>query len=104
MGSWPDTNDTMCKLYFSGVIPISSQIADPVRCRSRLGWIIDVGLSELTTSTFLPYFVRFLKENTAVRFSKIRVFFFFFFLYLRVKVIKFTHITVEPRAIKSVRI
>ena len=36
--------------------------------------------SELPTSMFLPYFVRFLKENTAVcmfLFDKIHVFFFF---------------------------
>ena len=32
--------------------------------------------AEMPTSTFLPYFVRFLKENTAVRF-----FFFFFFFF-----------------------
>ena len=43
-------------------------------------------LSELPTSTFLPYFVRFLKENTAVRFFLQKyVFFYFdflFFIYL----------------------
>ena len=33
--------------------------------QSKLIWIIG---SEMPTSTFLPYFVRFLKENTAVRF------------------------------------
>ena len=43
---------------------------------------------EMPTSTFLPYFVRFLKENTAVRFFppkyvfKIIDFFFFFFFFL----------------------
>ena len=38
-------------------------------------------LTELPTSTFLPYFVRFLKENTAVRFflQKYVVCFFGFF-------------------------
>ena len=37
----------------------------------------------MPTSTFLPYFVRFLKENTAVRFfpPKYVFFFFFFFFY-----------------------
>ena len=45
---------------------------------------------ELPTSTFLPYFVRFLKENTAVRFFLPKYIFFFF--YWRVKVLKFTHI------------
>ena len=41
----------------------------------------------MPTSTFLPYFVRFLKENTAVRFSrqntflKFIYFFFFFFIF-----------------------
>ena len=45
--------------------------------------------TELPTSTFLPYFVRFLKENTAVRFFlqkyvflKSDFFFFFFFFIL----------------------
>ena len=35
-------------------------------------------IAELPTSTFLPYFVRFLKENTIFNFF----FFFFFFFYL----------------------
>ena len=35
--------------------------------------------TELPTSTFLPYFVRFLKDNTAVRFF-LQIFFFFFFI------------------------
>ena len=46
-------------------------------------------LAELPTSTFLPYFVRFLKENTAVRFFLQKYvycfffrFFFFIFFYL----------------------
>ena len=51
-------------------------------------------MAEMATSTFLPYFVRFLKENTAVRFfppkyvflnfnyyNNFFFFFFFFFLY-----------------------
>ena len=44
--------------------------------------------AELPTSTFLPYFVRFLKENTAVRFFMPKYvfsnfgFFFFFFFFL----------------------
>ena len=48
--------------------------------------------SELPTSTFLPYFVRFLKENTAVRFFLQKyvfqnfnfnfIFIFLFFIYL----------------------
>ena len=41
-------------------------------------------LSEMPTSTFLPYFVRFLKENTAVRFSRqntfLKILLFFFIL------------------------
>ena len=57
-------------------------------------------MTELPTSTFLPYFVRFFKENTAVCFYLIKYvfliffffFFFFFFFYWRVKVLKFTHI------------
>ena len=49
----------------------------------------NVSWAELPTSTFLPYFVRFLKENTAVRFFLQKyvfqnfVFFFFFFFYTR---------------------
>ena len=35
-------------------------------------------LAEMPTSTFLPYFVRFLKENTAVRFFPPKYVFFFF--------------------------
>ena len=38
--------------------------------------------TEMPTSTFLPYFVRFLKENTAVRFSRQNTFFFYFFFLL----------------------
>ena len=41
------------------------------------------GEAELPTSTFLPYFVCFLKENTAVR--------FFLQKYWRVKVLHYTH-------------
>ena len=42
--------------------------------------------TEMPTSTFLPYFVRFLKENTAVRFFPpkyvFNFFFFFFFFFI----------------------
>ena len=37
--------------------------------------------AEMPTSTFLPYFVRFLKENTVVRFFPPKYVFFLFFLF-----------------------
>ena len=47
-------------------------------------FLVGIDPAELPTSTFLPYFVRFLKENTAVCFYLIKCFFeislFFFFL------------------------
>ena len=56
-----------------------------------------IPIAELPTSTFLPYFVRFLKENTAVRFflqKYVVVFFcfFFFFFFFFILVLKFTRI------------
>ena len=60
--------------------------------------MISMCYAEMPTSTFLPYFVRFLKENTAVRFFPPKYvffffysFFFFFFLYWRVKALHYTH-------------
>ena len=47
--------------------------------------LVNVTPTELPTSTFLPYFVRFLKENTAVRFflqKYVFVFFDFFVVFL----------------------
>ena len=39
--------------------------------------------AEMPTSTFLPYFVRFSKENTAVRFFPPKyVFFYFLFFFI----------------------
>ena len=55
---------------------------------------VHVAVAEMPTSTFLPYFVRFLKENTAVRFFPIFFFYFFLFLFFKTGEWKFyiTHI------------
>ena len=59
-----------------------------LQCQLQLQLLLSIiiTLTELPTITFLPYFVRFLKENTAVCFYLIKYvflkfhFFFFFFL------------------------